>query len=62
MRTQPKTAIAMFTLYMSGVVTACNLSMLVPVNENYDASWFNVVFASVLAILSVVSLWGRRED
>ena len=43
-------AVCWIAIFSGGVVTAVNLSLLMPLNPNYEASWLNVILAITLAL------------
>jgi len=41
---------SMIMVFLSGIVVAINLSLLLPTNPNYHAEWWKVVFSCIVAI------------
>lgn len=48
-----------FAPFLCGGVFVANLSLLIGTNPNYEASWFNVVIALLVAIFAPV-FWGEE--
>ena len=49
-------------VFFGGFVTAANMSFLLDRNESYEASWFKVVVAVVLAIVGIFMTMNPHFD
>jgi hypothetical protein len=53
----------MFMVFVAGFVVCANISRLIPVNPNYESSWYKVGFAEFLGVVfSVCALGEARKE
>lgn len=48
-------------LFLSGFVAALNISILMPHNEGYVASWYKVGLCAIFAVLGAVLVFSEKK-